>query len=356
MTKFLRCAALGFAGLVACSGNSVNLDQPMAAAGSPGAGGGAAAELVFEQHGAPLVNELLVDDARLYWQTEDFVFQSCLKSECQHSVITYSKTADLNGWKNIAVSGGQVFWRANPPQGEIDSCPSAGCAAKPTRLIRDPDMNVNAGISSQNGDVYWRSTFDLYRCAASGCGQAPTIVDLGDERDMPQFDGAYAYWIDSDVNTGSAFIRRAPLDGSSPAATLYEITDTPLTTLDIQSLAIAGDRVYWTDAGARVLSCPSTGCSGDPTVLDSSTPLKGYLQADSAGVYWIEGEGYPYDSNSVHFCPSAGCDSGSSALTGLGVAAYALGADSVYYIDQVSMNGNGMGGQIHRMAKPPPGP
>jgi hypothetical protein len=352
MTQFLRCAALGLAGLGACSGKSVDLEQPMAASGSSGAGGSAAAaELVFEQHGTPLLNKLLVDDTRLYWQTEDSVFQSCLKSGCQHSVITYSKNADQNGWSNVAVSAGQVFWQAYSPRGEIDSCPRAGCAGKPTRLIRDPDMNFDAGITSQNGDVYWRSTFDLYRCAASGCGQAPAIVDLG-ERDIPQFDGAYAYWIDSDLNTGSTFIRRAPLDGSSPAATLYEITDTPRTAPDVQWLAIAGDRLYWTDRAARVLSCPSSGCSGDPTLLDSSMSLKGYLEADSAGVYWIEGEQYPYDSNSVHFCPSAGCASGSSALTGLGVAAYALDADSLYYIDQVSMDWNGMGGQIHRVARP----
>jgi hypothetical protein len=341
------------AGGVACSGKSVNLDSTSGVPGAAGSAGTANAPvLVFEQHGAPLVNELLVDETRLYWQNQNFVFQGCLKTDCQNSLLTYSTTSDLNGTPNIAVSAGNVFWLGEPSHhGEIDTCPSSGCAGEPLRLIQDPNVDLNSGLVGVDGSVYWRSTFDLYRCAASGCQAAPELVSLSAGK-MPTFAGGYAYW--TSYTDTSLLVQRAPKDGSAPLSTVYETASTPTAMAQLQ-FAVTSDTLYLVDANDRILSCPASGCDTPNVVLDDGVAFKGYVQADASGVYWLETAQTFGDSSTVlHFCATAGCASGSSTVAGPGVVAYALDADSVYWIDQVPQSWQGIGGEIHRIAKASP--
>ena len=70
---------------------------------------------------------------------------------------------------------------------------------------------------------------------------------------------------------------RAP--GESPGAEYY-------------SLAVAANHVYWTRpavAGLTILSCPSGGCDGAPTVVDDKIPLTAMV-VDETHLYWTSNQ------------------------------------------------------------------
>lgn len=349
---------IGLSCLVACSGRTVRLDHEPAAGGS-----GASSDdpdgptLVYQLSGAPLnPGELLVDDRRVYWQSTDQAFRSCLKDDCQRSVVTYTTSSDLDSagvqrFSNIAVSAGQAFWLAQPPRGTIYSCPSSGCATEPTRLLRDPSLPRSYGLVADEGAVYWLSTREVYRCAAAGCAAGPQLTSLG-EGALPLFFGSEAFWI-LDVDRASR-IRRAPKDGSSAASTLVEVS-TPDQGGRIQEIAVSSQFVYWLDDESRILRCPFSGCDAEPTLLETEGGTKLRLRADELGVYWLDSSdspNAPFGHEAVHFCPNAGCPSTTSLGRFEQLQTYALDVDFVYFTEHVTQAGTAVGGEIMRMPKP----
>jgi hypothetical protein len=348
--------------LLGCSGRTVRLDhEPVA--GSAGAAGDDGAELVYHVPDVPLTEgELIVDDERVYWQSDNQAFRSCLKQKCQQSVVTYSTSVDLNSsglqlFSNIAVSAGQAFWTALPPRGTIFSCPSAGCAGAPTRLLRDPTMN-NGSIVADEGDVYWVSTHDVYRCAA-GCAGGPQLTSLG-EGSLPTFFAGEAYWVQN--LGGTSRIRRAPKDGSADATTFIEVPNTPDNYVSIDEIAVNDPNVFWSDDTSRILSCPRTGCEGEPSVLEAEAGLKWRLRADELGVYWLDastsytqGRFGPIEytvHEAVHFCPNDGCGPTTAVGKFEQLGTYALDRDFIYWTSRDPLEQEPLRCDIMRTPKP----
>lgn len=241
-----------------------------------------------------------------------------------------------------------------PPAGTIYSCPAAGCA-EPTRLLRDPSLPRSYGLVADDGEVYWLSTREVYRCAATGCADGPHLTALG-EGALPHFFGNEAFWV-QDVETASR-IRRAPKDGSAAASTLVEVSVPEQGGARIEEIAVSSQFVYWLDEDSRLLRCPLSGCDGAPALLETETGTKQRLRADELGVYWLD----VTDSSdvlsaheAVHFCPNTGCPS----VTALGsfeqLETYALDDQFVYFTSQRIQNGAvTLAGKIMRMPKPKP--
>jgi len=359
-----RCLALGTAlGLAACSGRTVRLDHDTAgAAGSAGAASeddGNKATLLYEQHGVALTDwELHVDDTRVYWQTQDGALQSCRKDDCQRSVVTYTKSSQHNVagedvFSNFALSAGDVAWLANPPRGTIYVCPSAGCGAQPTQLIRDPAVGSDGhpvGLTADDGYAYWLSAGELYRCSVAGCADTPERLAFS-ERALPTFFGADAFWIEQTDLVSR--IRVTPKDGSAGPTTLVERTPGPEGFAAISQIAVSSQYVYWLDDTSRLLRCPLTGCQGEPSVLEAEAGEKLHLRADELGVYWLATSGgVPTPTDGMHFCPHAGCTS-PTALNGFDeLGTYALDDDFIYFTAHVPPGFYKLGGDIQRRRKP----
>lgn len=349
----------GLTYLAACSGRTVRLDhEPMGSAGAPDDLDGPT--LVYRAPGAPLMDGLLlVDEQRLYWQSSDQAFRSCLKENCRSSIVTYTASSDMDSagiqlHANIAVSHGQAFWLANPPRGTLYSCPTTGCQ-KPTRLLRDPALPDGYGLAADGGHVYWLSTKDVYQCAAAGCGNSPARAPFS-EGALPVFFGGDAFWIQR--SNGSSRIRRAPRDGSAAAVSLVERVDAGFGA--IQEIAINARYAYWLDDTSRVLRCPLSGCDAEPDVLEAEAGDKQRLRADERGVYWLdfhevpEGTGIVQVHDAVHFCANSGCAPSTALGTFDQLDTYALDDDFIYFTARIPRDWGSVGGDIMRMPKPKP--
>jgi hypothetical protein len=349
--------------LVACSGRTVRLDHESMAgeAGAPNEDGSSPTR-VYQPPGAPLQQGLLlVDEHRVYWQSLDGAFRSCRKNDCQSSVVTYTASSDLDSagiqlFANVAVSEGQTFWLASPPHGEVYSCPSTGCR-EPKRLLRDPSLPHGYGVAADEGQVYWLSAKDIYRCPAAGCGAAPSLAPFG-EGALPVFFDNDAFWIQ--VVDGASRIRRAPKDGSAEASTLVERADTPGGSVDIKEIAISSRYVYWLDDDSRILRCPLSGCAGEPTVLGAEAGPKQRLRADELGAYWLDWREDLYEAPvepyrcAVHFCAESGCASSTVFGSFDRLDTYALDDDFIYLTARIPRDWGSIGGDIMRMPKPKP--
>lgn len=350
--KLTRCLELAacLSCLMACSARTIRLDHEPAAGSAGAPSEPDVATRVYQASGAPLVvGELLVDDRRVYWQSSDQAFRSCLKDDCQHSVVTYTAAAALDSgglqlFSNLAASAGQAFWVAQPDW-TIYSCPSAGCGTKPIRLLRDP--SIGSGLVADRGEVYWTSTRDVYRCPAAGCGTAPQATALG-EGTLPIFHGSDAFWIQRAGKTWR--IRHAPKADPSNATTLFEL-DVPDDYVAIQEIAASDEFLYWVDEAWRILRCPLSGCDGEPTVLEAGDDPKVRLRADELGVYWLDFVD-PRWPRAVHFCAHAGCGSDTALGTFEQLGTYELDTDFVYFTAHVPENWGALGGDIMRMRKP----
>ncbi len=91
------------------------------------------------------------------------------------------------------------------------------------------------------------------------------------------FDDTHVYWLD-DVQ-----VMRAPLDGSGPAEIVFDRANDP------RSIAIYGDRVFWTeDVGFSLFGCTKTACASKQqlgTLGDVNHDIMGRIAADSDYVY-----------------------------------------------------------------------
>jgi hypothetical protein len=136
----------------ACGGHSLELDR-VADAMPPDAD--ATAPFVQTIPIPDPVRFLFVDETRLYWLTgsSSFTkFQSCLKSNCAQTIITYAANEGPVMLIDAAVARGSVYWAflysvySCPSAGcesagyTIYSCPSAGCESAPTRVVSDPSL------------------------------------------------------------------------------------------------------------------------------------------------------------------------------------------------------------------------
>jgi hypothetical protein len=328
-------SVLGLCALQACAGRSIDLDQATIEISSD-AGTAAAATLLTGG-----VLQIWVDDARLYWTSVSFQFQSCLKNDCAHSLTTYATGQVVH----VAIAGGHVYFNMTNDDDTILSCPRAGCDGAPTRVVQDPSL----GLMSADGDyVYWASALDIYRCLYSGCGPTPELVAAQQNPLFKlAFQGADAFWGDDGMSFADVpAILYAPKDGSASPATFFQT----------QTFSLAADaaNLYWleTESGNTdsVKSCPLTGCAPKGPALLATSPARGQqLTVDASGMYWLDMITNSGDS-AVRFCPIAGCGSQIQTLIPPGVIAFAVD-DSYLYWSETDPHQSYAGKNIRRTAK-----
>jgi hypothetical protein len=312
MTRsLLGLLSLCIQGLTGCGGHAVDLDHP---APAPSTSMGPDAPVVFEGK----VSGVWVDQQRLYWLFESDgykTFLSCLKTDCEHTKLTYVKS--LYGPNAVAVAAGHVYWTT---YFGIFSCATEGCD-KPLLITQDPELRALFG---HRDHVYWLSTFDLYRCQAGGCAETPEVVAPNMAVYRLAFDDTHVYW------PGETGILSAPSDGSEPARLLIDLRSQE--TSSIESLAVGAGHLYWATSNG-VYRCPIASCNTSaPTLLVNAVGPITAVKVDDSAVYWLE-------ADSVRSCPLSGCEqsttltpqvAGNNADDG---SHFAVDADYVYWLE-----------------------
>ena len=249
---YFTALGLGCIGLSGCSGHNVDLDNA-AVAGSSGVAGRIDA-VILNHASDPISGQLSTDDTRLYWSTWGGQVQSCLKTDCANTVLTYADNAaivDAAGMPpRVSASAGHVFWTGVAPDYTLFSCPVTGCTGSPTQVFRD-GLAIQ-GLVSDSDYAYWASSLDLYRCPASGCGPTPERVASG-KIQAPLVVGENAYWLDSGEN--GAAIHKGSKDGSGATSVLVQPDRSPL------YFTVNADTLLWENANAQILSCSLPACS-----------------------------------------------------------------------------------------------
>jgi len=324
-----------------CAGRAVDLDR---AAPLSSAGAESDPDLVSSPGN---VQSVWVDEQRLYWvavadyDVRDNRFQSCLKTDCKHTTLSYAKAGAALDLATVA--GGHVYWTTYG--NFIYSCASEGCGARPVTVAQDPARPDP--LFAYRGYAYWPSEFDIYRCPVSGCAATPEVVALGANSAGSRlvFDEARVYWM-----TRVGFMS-APLDGSEPPRLVLQFAS------DERALRAAGrGYLYWT-VGKQVFRCAIASCDTSPPSLLATADVEiRELEIDDSSLYWLA-------NGRIQSCPLAGCEH-SLALTpakvwppgGLGynvenAPPFAIDASHVYWIEETDASGQSSQKAIRKTAK-----
>jgi len=195
---------------------------------------------------------------------------------------------------------------------QVLRCAATGCGNRPTVLVTYPPLD---GVGAVGGlpvapsalavdatNVYWTDAHSVRACAIGGCGCSPTSLASG----LIQPPGVAAaagrvfwtVWTSGSPDTGDV--------GSCPVAGCAGASPTLLATAQGGAQGVAADDsdVYWLDTSAgagSVLRCPVGGCDGGPTELasDQGNPIA--VALDATNVYWTSPVG------SVVQCSKADC-------------------------------------------------
>ena len=333
---FFTTLGLGCAWLSGCSGHNVDLDNA-AAAGSSAVAGRIDA-VILNHESDPISGQLTTDETRLYWSTWGGKVQSCLKTDCANTVLTYADNAaivDAAGMPpRVSASAGHLFWTGIAPDYTLFSCPITGCTGSPTKVFRD-GRGIQ-GLVSDSDYAYWASSLDLYRCQANGCGPTPELVASG-KIQAPVVVGENAYWLDSEASGVS--IRTGSKDGSGATSVLVQAARAPL------YFTVNADTLLWENGTGQILSCRLPDCSGAPTVVvdDPSDSYKTSLIADDTRVYWRN------DANLVQSCPLSGCTE-PVTVSADEIQSFTVDSDFVYWTNHHQLDAY-LGLNLHRLSK-----
>lgn len=277
-------------------------------------------------------------------------------------------------------------------------CPKEGCvSAGVSPILLESGETIARGPHALHLDAtnaYWlgnqdgTSQFELKKCAVSGCGLNPVILDEAQLGTELRVEGNAALRYDP---TGS--ITRISLDGSEAKQYFTQATVPPANRFALSGGKIAfsnsdgvtgGSRGVWTGSfsntvpkrimnegtfvalfadvvyAARaadstydtVFSCPIAGCGGIGTNLGGTGPSAGTgkiadMIADASGLTWVENVG---TTGRVMRCVLPGCPGGPQPLAVSQETPTALTADDkfVYWVNAGKTPGTGA---VLRIAK-----
>jgi hypothetical protein len=209
----------------------------------------------------------------------------------------------------------------------------------------------NLGTNNSQGKTFggWTNG-QVMKCSIGGCENSPILLASG--RNQATFDTPLAFGVDgTDVfwsdttptanGVGIAGLLKCSVVGCNGAPAIVGINFA-------RELAIGGDRLYWTEFDADVLTCPSAGCASSPVSLwaAGAVPESVGIAVDATNVYWSTTAG------EIMACAVGGCKGTPSVLMTAdanipAVGQLALDADNVYFTDA---NPDGLG-QILACAK-----
>jgi hypothetical protein len=263
----------------------------------------------------------------------------------------------------IAIDAANVYWVNILPQpvgsaghSQVMRCGLTGCNDRPSTLW-DGLYPVNAVVVEQ-GAAWWPTgpggvendpygmDPNILSCAVGGCANQPmSLLTLSEDIAAFAADTQRAYFVTID-----GLIRSCALAGcaDTPGGHEHELVPTPTTIYSDMSepfeVAVNSTTVFWVDANA-ILSCPSTGCVGDPTEIGIVKDGVQSLIADDQNVYWVEGGTAigggkigpitQWLNGAVRQCAVTGCNGAPTTLatyaSWLGSGAMAVDGTNVYW-------------------------
>jgi hypothetical protein len=235
----------------------------------------------------------------LYFTTSFFTVETCAAEDCA-STLT-QMTSNQSILRGVTTDSTNVYW-ANAGYaldgggfgGYIATCGLAGCPSG-MQTILAPLESAPVDLVVNTSAVYWTdNNSGLVRmCSVGGCGQVPTTL-VTDPTTLSGIavDSTSLYWAESTLGN----IIQCPLEGCT--------TFTPFAAGSVNptKIDVVNQIVYWTTNGA-IMSCPSSGCSGAPTVFAKDQPLAYGITDDGTNLYWTLLE----TSGKVLSCPLSGC-------------------------------------------------
>lgn len=262
-------------------------------------------------------------------------------------------TSSLNNPGAIAVDSSSVYWDnagdLSKATGSVMSCPIAGCGKNDaSRVTIASNLQFVLGLAVDSSNVYFgvwgASPFvgngNIDSCPLAGCSSTPTTVIDGQYK--PLFvarDGSDVFMAVGGGGASVPYVQSNPISTPGAGTRLY----TGSISNQIAGFEIYGGQFYLTDNfGGSIYACAESGCSTLVTLVTGlSTPAS--LAVDSKGVYWIE------NGNSIDVCPLAGCTLPTTLATSTNYPqdVFVYG-NYVYWVEQDS---GGTAGQVMRVAR-----
>jgi hypothetical protein len=265
---------------------------------------------------------LAVDTTTIYWSTQGGAISSCAKTNCVEpfATIAYSQ----QGANYLTLDSGYLYWATT--DGNIARCNSnTNCADGPTVL--QPVQYGTSALVLAHGVAYWNTFHAIVACTLSDCSTTThTVVGGGIQPVSVVVDDTNVYW--SDVGSGGtsgAKVLGCSLVGCGSPVTIAENVDGAGTIIqDATSL-------YWRSqlgSTSELVTCPKTGCIGQPVSVGSSPPIVGLpLLLDGTNAYWSTTLG-------LVRCDALSCPTGADVITApQSPWAMAVDATSLYWTD-----------------------
>jgi hypothetical protein len=184
--------------------------------------------------------QIAVDAVNVYFSAAGAV-SKCAVGGCNGTPTQLGPATNTTG---LATDGTTIYW-PNAGDGTVVSCAAAGCGGTPTPLASGQSNPF--GLAVDGTSVYWANRTDgttpngtVVKCAKTGCNGAPTVLATGlTAAASVAVDSQYVYW------TTPTEIGAAPIAGGAP----MKLTNTVGAPRVVQ---VAGECVYWVEAGAAV--------------------------------------------------------------------------------------------------------
>lgn len=294
------------------------------------------------------VGAIAVNDADLFFATDDMKLSSCPKSGCklapkQLAAMSYSINMVSAVQKAVVFASAPAQTTERP---NLYSCPTTGCPSPPPSFASDGLGSFSGGIGVFADKVYFNSQnigLEWATCQGGVCGVpltgtppvTATVTRLGTlTKGTHAFVGAAnrMYFVDT-VARGSVL---ASCDLSDTAC-----TPTPLVAgdnADVEYTAIENGRLYWLKPGrldfneGKLLSCDLPTCAAPKVgAVGLDSPIE--LIIDPSGAYWLTNKA------KLQRCAPGGCAGGPTDFAGPLDAPHSIVADDafVYWAEKTSV-------------------
>jgi hypothetical protein len=201
----------------------------------------------------------------------------------------------------------------------IFSCPQVGCNHITRTEADNPDAVTQIALSPADGGTlfYGNNTGFIYKCPFGSCSSAnqTRVTAPADQINIVIAADATQFYYASDDSQSNWLVYACPITGCpGNNNALFGAAPTLLTVNSTTLFAVAGGTTALANCPAAncILSCATTGCSGNPTTLASNLPNVTAVVADDKAVYYALGGTAGHTDGQVVACtlpstPGAPC-------------------------------------------------
>jgi hypothetical protein len=194
------------------------------------------------------------DGTNLYWaeSTGNGLIKTCPVADCSNPATLATDPSSMHYPWGVATDGANVYWTTHMIGG-TGSVVRIGVDGGSTQTLASGQQNGSNAmletpqdIAVAGGNVYWTNAAGgtVMKCAATGCGGAPTVLAMNQAVPMAiATDGTNVYW----TNYGGGTVMKCGVGGCGAApTTLMSGQAGPL------GIAVDAQNVYWTDFGTSI--------------------------------------------------------------------------------------------------------